>query len=330
MNDTLTAIDGVWVGHAHDEIGLTGCTAVLFERRYNVSVALCHGGLPGTYNIGAALTPWQDVRCDAIFFAGGSLYGLDAASGVRQFVEEKLRPAPAKRSGDFLSLLGGIVTGAVLFDLLVGSFTARPDSAMGYAAAAAASRAPVVQGSVGAGCGATVGKFFGMERAMKGGVGSICLQTHSGVRVGALVVVNALGNVFDYGGGLTLAGARMPTGEFVEFSQLLEKGFPSHAQPGPHTTLGVIVTDAAVDHHVLAKMAQAGHSGVARAVRPAPTAFDGDTFFAVTTAQKALPAQPPLFSLDAICHLASEAVRLACLRGVREARSLGGIPGIAQ
>ncbi len=329
MNDTLTAIDGVWVGHAHDAVGLTGCTAVLFERRCGASVGVS-GGLPGTYNIGAALTAWQNVGCDAIFLAGGSIYGLDAAAGVRQFVEEKMRPPLAKRSSDPLSLLRGIVAGAVLFDLQVGSAQARPDAAMGYAAAANASRDPVAQGNVGAGCGATVGKFLGLKQVMKGGAGSVCLSAHEGFRVGALVTVNAFGNIFNIEQGHTIAGARHPAGTgFIEFAEVIEKGLPLVSQPGQNTTLGVIVTDVALDHLLLTRMAQAGHDGLARAIRPAHTSFDGDTFFAVTTAQRSLSASSPLSSPDAIVHFASEAVRLAILRAVQAARSVAGIPGIA-
>ncbi len=329
MNDTLTAIDGVRVGHAHDEAGLTGCTAVLFEQRCKASVSIS-GGLPATYNIGVAFTTWQGVGCDAVFLAGGSIYGLDAASGVRQFVESKLRAEPEKQPGNPLSLLGGLVTGAVLFDLLIGSSQARPDAAMGYAAAANASHNPVAQGNVGAGCGATVGKFLGPRQAMKGGIGSICLEASAGFRVGALVAINALGNVFDLEQGCTLAGARHPAGTgFLEFAEVIQKGLPIVAQPGQHTTLGVIVTDVALDHMLLTKMAQAGQDGLARAVRPAHTSFDGDTFFAISTAQRELSTPTPLSSPDAVVHLASEAVRLAILRAVQAAHSVGGVPGLA-
>jgi len=329
MNDTLTAIDGVSVGHAHDTDGLTGCTVVLFERRWSMSVSL-GGGLPGTYNVGALLNTWQGVGYDAIFLAGGSLYGLDAAVGVRQLVEEKLRPASAKPSNDPASLLRGIVAGAVIFDLFIGSSAARPDATMGYAAAANASSDPVAQGNVGVGCGATIGKFLGLRWAMKGGVGSICLEAQRGFRVGALVAVNALGNVCDLEQGGTIAGARHPSGPgFLEFAEVIEKGMPVIAQPAQHTTLGVIITDVALDPLLLTKMAQAGHDGLARAVRPVHTSFDGDTFFAVTTAQRMLPASDPLFSPDTIVHLASEAVRLAILRAVRAAHSVKGIPGLA-
>jgi L-aminopeptidase/D-esterase-like protein len=328
MNDTLTAIDGVLVGHAQDTEGLTGCTAVLFEQRCGVSVSV-GGGLPGTYNVGALLNAWQSVAYDAIFLAGGSLYGLDAATGVRQFVEEKLRPASAKQSNDPASLLRGIVAGAVIFDLFIGSSAARPDTPMGYAAAANASSEPVVQGNVGVGCGATIGKFLGLRRAMKGGVGSICLKASLGFRVGALVAVNALGNVYDLEQGHTLAGARHPAGTgFLEFAEVIEKGMPVVAQPGHHTTLGVIITDVTLDHLLLTKMAQAGHDGLARTVRPVHTSLDGDTFFAVTTAQRTLPTADSRFSPDAIVHLASEAVRLAILRAVRAAHSVKGIPGL--
>jgi L-aminopeptidase/D-esterase-like protein len=318
------------VGHAEDQAGLTGCTVILFEQRSAVSAVISSRGLPGTYNIGAALNAWQEVKCDAIFLTGGSLYGLDAAAGVRRYIEEKIRPQPMKKSGDPLSLLRGIVTGAVLFDLQMGSAQARPDSAMGYAAAAHASHEPVPQGNVGAGCGATVGKFLGLRQAMKGGVGSICLAAHEGFRIGALVAVNALGNVFDSAQGRTIAGARHPLGAgFLEFAEVLEKGLPVVSQPGQNTTLGVIVTDAIVDSLLLTKIAQAGHLGLARAVRPAHTSFDGDTFFAVSTAQRALSASSLLSSPDALVHLASETVRLAILRGVQAARSVAGVPGIA-
>lgn len=330
MNDTLTAIAGVLVGHAQDETGLTGCTAILFEQRNAVSAALSTGGLPGTYNIGAALQAWEGVRCDGVFFAGGSLYGLDAATGVRKFIEEQLRPPPAKRPADPLSLLRGIVTGAVIFDLQVGSSQARPDAEMGYAASANASRDPVLQGNVGAGCGATVGKFLGLKQAMKGGIGSICLVTQHGARVGALVAVNAVGNVFDTERGCTIAGARRTEGTgFLEFAEIIEKGLPSPSQAGQNTVLGVIVTDVLLDPPHLAKMAQAGHLGVARAVRPAQTSFDGDTFFAVTTAKHSPQTAAASLSSDMVMHFASEAVRLAILRAVLAARSVGGIPGMA-
>jgi L-aminopeptidase/D-esterase-like protein len=143
--------------------------------------------------------------------------------------------------------------------------------------------------------------------------------------------VNTLGNVFDLEQGQTIAGARRLDGSgFLEFSEIAEEGFPIGPQPGQNTTLGVIVTDVALDHNLLTKMAQAGQDGLARAARPVHTSFDGDTFFAVTTEQKALPSNVPLFSPDAVIALASEAVRLAILRAVRAARSVENIPGLAQ
>jgi len=329
MNETLTAIAGVQVGHAHDSVGLTGCTVVRFNTRCRASVSLA-GGSPGTYNIGAALTTWQGVECDAIFLAGGSLYGLDAATGVRQYVEETRIAQQSKRTIDPQSLLGGIVAGAVIFDLLIGSATARPDAAMGHTAAANASTLPVAEGNVGVGCGATVGKFLGPKYSMKGGVGSVCLSSSLGFQVGALVVVNALGNIFDLAQGRTLAGTRSLSGSgFIEFTNAQET-FPSTAAPSSqHTTLGVIVTDVDLDALLLSKLAAAGQDGMIRAIRQAHTSLDGDTFFSVTTAAKPLPKATPLFVPDAIIHLASEAVRLAILRAVQAARSVGPIPGLA-
>ncbi|MGE0681230.1 MAG: P1 family peptidase [Candidatus Binatia bacterium] len=330
MNETLTAITGVRVGHAHDAAGLTGCTVVLFESRNRVSVSIA-GGSPGTYNIGPLLNTWRGVSCDAIFLAGGSIYGLDAAAGVRQFVETVVlseRPKPATGPASFL---GGLVTGAVIFDLQVGSATSRPDASMGYAAAANASTLPVIEGNVGVGCGATVGKFLGPTQAMKSGVGSVCFVAAAGFQVGALVVVNALGNVFDVDQGQVLAGARTPgADEITEFTTLLRQERSLPQTQGQHTTLGVIVTDVELDALLLSKMACAGQDGLARAVRPAHTALDGDTFFAVTTAQRPLPKALPLSAPDAIIHLASEAVRVAILRAVKAAHSLGSLPGLAK
>jgi L-aminopeptidase/D-esterase-like protein len=302
---------------------------VLFDARSRVSVSIA-GGSPGTYNIGPLLNTWRGVGCDAIFLAGGSIYGLDAAAGVRQFVEEHLLPKRLPRPGEAPSLLGGLVTGAVIFDLQIGSASARPDAAMGYAAAAQASTQPVSEGNVGAGCGATVGKFLGMSQAMKGGVGSICLTADAGFQVGALVVVNALGNVFGGSQERSLAGARSPKDNAVTdlTSVVLSEGSPQ-TDPVTHTTLGVIVTDVDLDALLLSKMAAAGQDGLARAVRPAHTSQDGDTFFAVTTAQKPLSKGLPLSAPDVVIHLASEAVRQAILRAVKAARSVGSIPGLA-
>src|SRR5262249_51426946 len=156
--------------------------------------------------------------------------------------------------------------------------------------AANASSDPVAQGNVGVGYGATIGKFCGLRWAMKGGVGSICLEARRGFCVGGLVGGDAFGNIFGPWQRGTVAGARHPSGTgFLEFAEVIEKGMPVVAQPAQHTTLGVIITDVALDPLLLAKTAQAGHDGLARAVRPVHTSFDGDTFFAVTTAQRTLP-----------------------------------------
>ncbi len=329
MNDTITAMAGVQVGHAHDDKGGTGCTAVLFDSRSRVSVSIA-GGSPGTYNIGPLLNTWRGIGCDAIFLAGGSIYGLDAAAGVRQCVEDQVLPARLQRPGEPPSLLGGLVTGAVIFDLQFGSALARPDAAMGYGAAANASSLPVTEGNVGAGCGATVGKFLGMAQAMKGGVGSVCLTAAAGFQVGALVVVNALGNVFDGAQEHAVAGARSTKDNSVlDFTKVVSPECVPHADVGTNTTLGVIVTDVELDAVLLSKMADAGQDGLARAVRPAHTSQDGDTFFAVTTARKPLPKGLPLSAPDAIVHLASEAVRLAIVRAVKAAHSVGALPGFA-
>ena len=329
MNETLTAIPGIRVGHAQDTVGLTGCTTILFDQRSRVSVSIA-GGSPGTYNIGPLLNTWRGVGCDGIFLAGGSIYGLDVATGVRQFIESSILPERSQRAADPPPLLGGLVVGAVIFDLQVGSPTAHPDAAMGYAAAANASPLPVQEGNVGVGCGATVGKFLGPTQAMKGGVGSICLTTKAEFHVGALVVVNALGNVCDADQGQVLAGARAPeTNAITDLATLVRQDQTSPQITNQNTTLGVIVTDVELDALLLAKMAQAGQDGLARAVRPAHTSLDGDTFFAVTTAQHPLPKGLPLSAPDTVMHLASEAVRMAILRAVRAAQSVAALPELA-
>jgi L-aminopeptidase/D-esterase-like protein len=165
---------------------------------------------------------------------------------------------------------------------------------------------------------------------MKGGVGSICLTAAAGFQVGALVVVNALGNVVDWEQGRLLAGARSPlTNAISDFTNTIMPEPALQTDLGANTTLGVIVTDVELDTMLLAKMASAGQDGLMRAVRPAHTSLDGDTFFAFTTAQKPLPNGLPLSAPDAVVHLAGEAVRLAIQRAVRAARSVGSIPGLA-
>jgi L-aminopeptidase/D-esterase-like protein len=219
-----------------------------------------------------------------------------------------------------------IVPAAVLFDLWHGDLSVRPDAAAGYAACAAAGTQPPAQGSVGAGAGSAVGKLFGIERAMQGGIGSASVSA-GGVTVAALVAVNATGDVVDPGDGTVLAGARSSaTSRHLQRSleSLLRGELPAHLQMGTATTIGVVATDVALDKAQCTHLASMAHDGLARTILPAHTPFDGDTLFALATATN--PRSAPLALVGA---LAVEAVARAVLAAVRHAHSRpGGLPAL--
>jgi L-aminopeptidase/D-esterase-like protein len=306
-------VPGIAVGHATDPVGLTGCTVVLCEAGAIGGVDV-RGAAPGTRETDL-LRPESTVeRVNAILLTGGSAFGLDAAAGIMRFLEERGAGYAVR------STVVPIVPGAVIFDLGLGDHRARPDGTMGRAACLAASTGPPEQGSVGAGTGATVGKSGGIARAMKGGVGTASLQV-DGVTVGALVVVNAVGDVVDDAGAV-LAGARS-----VDVAAAQDDRPPAGANTViSNTTIGVVATDLPLDKAGATRLAQAAHDGLARAVRPAHTAYDGDTFFALSTARdlpRTWPLPPP------ISAAATDVVALAIRRAVRLARGAGGVPGLA-
>jgi L-aminopeptidase/D-esterase-like protein len=305
---SICDVPGIAVGHATDAVGLTGCTVVLCEAGAVGGVDV-RGAAPGTRETDL-LRPESTVeRVNAILLTGGSAFGLDAAAGIMRYLEERGAGYAVR------STVVPIVPGAVLFDLGLGSHRARPDAAMGLAACRAASTDAPEEGSVGAGMGATVGKSGGIVRAMKGGIGTASLRV-DGVTVGAIVAVNAVGDVVDELGAV-LAGAR-----------------PAHRAgagddgpaAGANTTIGVVATDLPLDKAGATRLAQAAHDGLARAIRPAHTAFDGDTLFALSTARdrpRAWPVPP------AVTAAAADVVALAIRRAVRLARGAGGVPGLA-
>jgi len=302
---SICDVPGIAVGHATDEVGLTGCTVVLCEAGAVGGVDV-RGAAPGTRETDL-LRPESTVgHVNAVLLTGGSAFGLDAAAGVMRYLEGRGAGFPVR------STVVPIVPGAVIFDLGIGDFRARPDAAMGLAACLAASTEPPAEGSVGAGTGATVGKLAGPGRAMKGGVGTASIRV-DGVTVGVLVVVNAIGNVLDEGGGV-LAGAREPGAA--------DEG-PS---PGQNTTIGVVATDLPLDKVGATRLAQAAQDGLARVVRPAHTAMDGDTFFALSTAHGRPRTWPVPVSIGAAV---AEAVEAAMRRAVRLAHGRGGVPGLA-
>ncbi len=311
----ITDVVGIKVGHATDTKAATGCTVVLCEQGAVGGVDV-RGSAPGTRETDL-LRPMNLVeRAHAVLLTGGSAFGLAAADGVMRFLEER------GIGFDVTVAKVPVVSAAVIFDLMVGSPTVRPTMETGYAAARAASTGPVEEGSVGAGTGASVGKLMGPASAMKGGVGTWAVSLPGGAVVGALVVVNAFGDILDDRTGKILAGARDPsTGRFLNMAQALLSGYhvPGFAA---NSTLGVVATNVGLTKEQANKLAQLGHDGLARVVSPAHTMFDGDTIFALSTGT----AKADFVALGAA---AVEVVAEAVKRAVRLAKGLAGIPGLA-
>lgn len=301
---------GVRVGHATDAEARTGCTVVLGPFRAACDV---RGLATGSRELETTRPGHLVPRIDAILLTGGSAFGLAAADGVVAWIEEHGGgyPTGAARVP--------IVPAAVIYDLAVGRADRRPDAAMGRAACDAASNAPVAEGAVGAGTGATVGKIAGLEHAMPGGIGSWSEEGVGG-RLGALAVVNALGDVRGADGAI-LAGARANGGGFIDAARLLREGAfspeataPVRPEPGSNTTLVVVATDAPLDQGALRLVARAAATAMARRVTPVHTPFDGDISFAISATEPAqrLPAQRVL----ALSEVASFCVEQAIERAV--------------
>jgi L-aminopeptidase/D-esterase-like protein len=310
---SLTDVRGLEVGqHTLDERP-TGCSVVI-ARSGAVGGVDVRGAAPGTRETDL-LHPSNAVGVvHAVLLSGGSAWGLDAAAGVMRWLEEQ---GIGLRLGGAPGLLVPIVPAAVLFDLHVGDARIRPGADAGYAACQAASSQPVVQGNAGAGAGATLGKLFGMEGAMKGGIGSASVRLGD-VTVAALIAVNALGDVVEPDGGAPIAGARTPDGRHLRGSvQALMAGeAPLSILAGTNTTIGVVATDAPLTKAQAQRLAGAGHDGLARAIRPVHTMSDGDTLFALGT------GQAPALDFNVLCTLAGVAVQRACVNAVRAARGM--------
>ena len=307
----ITDVPGIEAGHFTDMRRPTGCSVVI-ARDGAVGGVDVRGAAPGTRETDL-LAPTNTVETvHAVLLSGGSAFGLDTASGVMRWLDERgigLPVGPARVP---------IVPGAVLFDLLVGDASIRPDAAAGYAACDAASAAAPAEGCVGAGTGAAVGKVFGMDFAMKGGIGTASVRV-GGVTVGALVACNALGDVIDPDTGRVIAGARTADGLGLRDTRhaLLAGEAPIPILAGTNTTIGVIATDAALTKAQATRLAQAGHDGLARAINPVHTAADGDTLFALATGKAT--THPGVLALSV---MAAEAVARATVRAVLAARGL--------
>jgi L-aminopeptidase/D-esterase-like protein len=306
-------IPGIRVGHATDPIGLTGVTVVLPDRPAVGGVEV-RGRAAGVHGL-EFLDPRHLVpTMDGIVLSGGSAFGLESIWGVMQWLEEhgvgfKTRHTVVPH-----------VAGAILYDLGVGDSRARPDRAMGDAAAAAARRGPIAQGNVGAGTGATVGKLHGAQHAMRGGLGAVVTDLDA-VKVGAIVAVNAVGDVRDPESGRLIAGTRdAPAGRrLIDTRAALAAGAsPPSFQP-VNTTIGVVVTSASLGKAEAARVARLGMEGFARALSPPHLDTDGDTLFCLSVGET--PAEPV-----ALGRAAADVVARAIVNAVRSATSLRGLP----
>jgi L-aminopeptidase/D-esterase-like protein len=311
----LTDVPGILVGHVSDYDGLTGCTAIL-----------CEGGAVGGVDVRGSASGTEEFelfnplhlteRIHAMVLAGGSAFGLEAASGVRRYLEHK---------GVGFHLSGPpvpLVACAILYDLGIGKSSAHPTREMGESAAAAATNKAVIEGAVGAGTGATVGKLFGMERAMKSGLGTYTVALNDGVLVSALAAVNAVGDIVDPATGKIVAGARVSKNsrEFANSAEQMKRGAVG-AATRQNTTLVVVATNARLTKPMASKLAQFGSAGVARAISPVWTMYDGDIVVALSIGDKQA-------DVNVLGVAAAEAVARSIVHAVEVAPSLGGVPGL--
>ena len=308
----ITQVRGLEVGQFTDPRRPTGCSVVI-ARTGAVGGVDVRGAAPGTRETDL-LDPANLVGVvHAVLLTGGSAWGLDAAGGVMRWLEEE---GVGLYVGSAPGQVVPIVPAAVLFDLHVGDARIRPDAAAGYAACQAAGD-EIAQGNAGAGAGATVGKLFGMPYAMKGGIGTASV-TLEGVTVGALIAVNALGDVVDPAAGTPIAGARTEDGQQLRGSVVaaLAGDKPLALLAGANTTIGVVATDAPLTKAQCQRLAGAGHDGLARAIRPVHTMSDGDTLFALSTGMAGA------LDFNVLCTMAGEAVARACVNAVRAAQGV--------
>lgn len=324
--NAITDVRGIEVGHAQDDEALTGCTVILCRKGAVAGVDV-RGGAPGTRETDL-LHPINLVeKVHAVVLAGGSAFGLDAATGVMRFLEEN------KIGFNTGAAKVPIVPSAILYDLNLGRADVRPDSAMGYRTAASASSEPPTEGNVGAGTGASVGKMFGAKLGMKSGIGTASIAIGRGTVVGAIVAVNAFGDVIDPQTGSIIAGLRsgkvgpLRVGKKNHFADTLAAmknpvgrgvlGLASRT----NTVIGVVATNAKLTKAQATKVAQMAQDGLARAIRPAHTMLDGDVIFTLSTGNRKV-------DISIVGTYAAEVMAEAILRAARMAKSAGGLPGL--
>ncbi|MBL8149231.1 MAG: P1 family peptidase [Blastocatellia bacterium] len=318
MNSYITDVPGIKVGHVTKTSRPTGCTVILFEEGATASVDV-RGGAPGTRETDL-LSPTSTVEhIHALAIAGGSAFGLDIASGVTRYLDERtigFDTGYAKIP---------IVPAAVIYDLQLGDSSIRPTVKDGYDAAVAAQEGAFELGNVGAGTGATVGKIFGHERCMRGGLGSASLRVGS-ILIGALAVVNALGDIIDPSTGYCVAGARGQDGTTLmdSLSALRAGKLPKTIWPGSNTTIGVVATNVSLTKTEAKKLAEMAQDGLARAINPVHTPYDGDVVFAASTNKLTTAV-----NLALLGTLAADVLSKAVLSGVFAAKSYEKIPAAA-
>ena len=322
--DSIVAVHGIEVGHAQNDAALTGCTVILCRKGAVAGVDV-RGSAPGTRETDL-LDPINLVqKVHAVVLAGGSAFGLDSAGGVMRYLEEHrigFNTGVAKIP---------IVPAVILYDLNLGDKNVRPDAEMGYKACLDASTNQVVEGNVGAGSGASVGKLFGGALAMKSGVGSASIDLGNGIVVGAIVAVNAWGDVIEDGkiiAGLRsgrLGPVRVGGGEYfadtLKMMRTLAGRNVMRLATSTNTAIGVVATNAALTKVEATKVAQMAHDGLARVIRPAHTMLDGDTIFALSTGSKKS-------DVTTIGSFAAEAMARAIIRAVKMSAPSGGLPGL--
>lgn len=328
LKNAITDIPGLRVGHAQDDEALTGCTVILFEKGATGGVDQ-RGGAPGTRETDAMHPMHLVSQVHGVVLSGGSAFGLDSATGVVRYLEEK------NVGFDVRVAKVPIVPAAILFDLGLGKSKVRPDAAMGYQACLNASTDPPAEGNVGAGTGATVGKILGLGQAMKSGIGTASLEIGNKVIVGAIAAVNTFGDVVDPNSGQILAGARTlqkgPTkisteGYFADTLQVMRSlvgrtvlGFSSRE----NTVIGVVATNARLDKEQVNKVAQMAQDGLARCIRPAHTMLDGDTIFALATGERNA-------DVNIVGAFGAEVFSQAILRAVRAAKPVADLPACGE
>ena len=307
----ITDIPGIQIGNNQDLEGATGCTVILCKEGAVAGVDV-RGGAPGTRETDLLKPENYVEKIHAVLLAGGSAFGLDAAAGVMNYLEEQ------GIGFDVGVTKVPIVAGAVLFDLTCKDHRIRPNQEMGYKACIAAESQKFTEGSVGAGTGATVGKFYGMEYAMKGGLGTYCLQVGDMI-VGAVVAVNCFGDVIDPSTGEILAGAY---GEeppaFLDCEKGMIEGYGNCTNGfAGNTTIGAIITNVVMTKAQAQKIASMAHDGYARTMRPAHTMLDGDTIFTLSVGSAKA-------DMNVVGLLAARVMEQAVVAAVKQASTIGG------